>query len=41
MSITLIAVSSELVRSKSVNFFCKKVFDVIGIDKDLRANIKL
>ena len=41
MSITLIAVSSELVRSESVNFFRKKVFDIIGIDNDLRTNIKL
>ena len=41
MSITLIAVSSELVRSESVNFCRKKVFDIIEIDNDLRTNIKL
>ena len=41
MSIELIAGSSGLIKSESVNFFYKKGSDVIGIDKDLRANIKL
>ena len=36
MSIALITGSSGLVGSESVNFFCKKGFDVIGIDNDLR-----
>ena len=36
MSIVLITGSSGLVGSKSVNFFCNKGFDVIGIDNNLR-----
>ena len=36
MPIALITGSSGLVGSESVNFFCKKGFDVIGIDNDLR-----
>ena len=36
MSIALITGSSGLVGSESVDFFCKKGFDVIGIDNDLR-----
>ena len=36
MSIVLITGSSGLVGSESVNFFCKKGFDVIGIDNNLR-----
>ena len=36
MSIALITGSSGLVGSESVNFFCKKGFDVVGIDNDLR-----
>ncbi len=36
MSIALITGSSGLVGSESVNFFCKKGFDVIGIDNNLR-----
>ena len=36
MSIVLITGSSGLVGSESVNFFCKKGFDVVGIDNDLR-----
>ena len=36
MSIALITGSSGLVGSESANFFCKKGFDVIGIDNDLR-----
>ena len=41
MSIALITGSSGLIGSESVNFFCNKDFDVIGINKDLRANIRL
>ena len=41
MSIALITGSSGIVGSKSVNFFCKKGFDVIEIDNNLRTNIKL
>ena len=33
MSVVLITGSSGLVGSESVNFFSKKGFDVIGIDK--------
>ena len=36
MSIAIITGSSGLVGSESVNFFCKKGFDVIGIDNNLR-----
>ena len=36
MSIVLITGSSGLVGSESVNFFCNKGFDVIGIDNNLR-----
>ena len=36
MSIVLITGFSGLVGSESVNFFCKKGFDVIGIDNNLR-----
>ena len=36
MSIVLITGSGELVGSESVNFFCKKGFNVIGIDNNLR-----
>jgi len=36
MSIVLITGSSGLVGSESVNFFCEKGFDVIGIDNNLR-----
>ena len=36
MSIVLITGSSGLIGSESVNFFCNKGFDVIGIDNNLR-----
>ena len=36
MSVALITGSSGLVGSESVNFFCKKGFDVVGIDNNLR-----
>ena len=36
MSVVLITGSSGLVGSESVNFFCEKGFDVIGIDNNLR-----
>lgn len=36
MSIAIITGSSGLIGSESVNFFCDKGFDVIGIDNDLR-----
>ena len=36
MSIAIITGSSGLVGSETVNFFCKKGFDVIGIDNNLR-----
>jgi len=36
MSIVIITGSSGLVGSESVNFFCKKGFDVIGIDNNYR-----
>ena len=38
MSVILITGSSGLVGSEAVDFFCKKGFDVIGIDNDLRKN---
>ena len=36
MSVVLVTGSSGLVGSESVNFFCKKGFEVIGIDNNLR-----
>ena len=36
MSVAIITGSSGLVGSESVNFFCDKGFDVIGIDNNLR-----
>ena len=36
MSVVLITGSTGLVGSEAVNFFCKKGFDVIGIDNNLR-----
>ena len=36
MSIVLITGSTGLVGSEAVNFFCKKGFDVVGIDNNLR-----
>ena len=36
MSLVLITGSSGLVGSESVDFFCQKGFDVVGIDNDLR-----
>ena len=36
MSVVIITGSSGLVGSESVNFFCNKGFDVIGIDNNLR-----
>ena len=36
MAIAIITGSSGLVGSEAVNFFCKKGFDVIGIDNNLR-----
>ena len=36
MSIAIITGSSGLVGSETVNFFCDKGFDVIGIDNNLR-----
>ena len=36
MSLAIITGSSGLVGSESVNFFCRKGFDVIGIDNNLR-----
>ena len=36
MSLALITGSSGLIGSESVNFFCDKGFDVIGIDNNLR-----
>ena len=36
MSLAIITGSSGLVGSESVNFFCDKGFDVIGIDNNLR-----
>ena len=36
MSIVIITGANGLVGSESVNFFCKKGFDVIGIDNNLR-----
>ena len=37
MSVVIITGSSGLVGSESVSFFCKKGFDVIGIDNNLRS----
>ena len=37
MSVVLITGSNGLVGSESVNFFCDKGFDVVGIDNDLRS----
>ena len=36
MSIVLITGSSGLIGSESVDFFCKKGFDVLGVDNNLR-----
>ena len=36
MSIVIITGSTGLVGSESVNFFCKKGFEVIGVDNNLR-----
>ena len=36
MSVVLITGSTGLVGSESVNFFCDKGFDVVGIDNDMR-----
>ena len=36
MSIVLITGSSGLIGSESVEFFCKKGFDVLGVDNNLR-----
>jgi CDP-paratose 2-epimerase len=36
MSVVIITGSSGLVGSESVSFFCKKGFDVVGIDNNLR-----
>ena len=36
MSIVIITGSAGLVGSESVNYFCDKGFDVIGIDNNLR-----
>ena len=36
MSVVLITGSSGLVGSESVDFFCKKGFNVVGIDNNLR-----
>ena len=36
MSVIIITGSSGLVGSEAVNFFCKKGFDVVGIDNNLR-----
>ena len=36
MSVAIITGSSGLVGSETVNFFCDKGFDVIGIDNNLR-----
>ena len=36
MSIVIITGSTGLVGSESVNYFCDKGFDVIGIDNNLR-----
>ena len=38
MSVVIITGSSGLVGSESVNFFCNKDFEVIGIDNDLRKS---
>jgi CDP-paratose 2-epimerase len=36
MSVVIITGSSGLVGSEAVDFFCKKGFDVVGVDNDLR-----
>jgi len=36
MSVALITGSTGLVGSESVNFFCDKGFDVVGIDNNMR-----
>ena len=36
MSVVIITGSSGLVGSDSASFFCKKGFDVVGIDNNLR-----
>ena len=36
MSVVIITGSNGLVGSESVNFFCEKGFDVVGIDNNLR-----
>jgi len=36
MSVVIITGATGLVGSEAVNFFCKKGFDVIGIDNNLR-----
>ena len=36
MSIVIVTGSTGLVGSESVNFFCEKGFDVVGIDNNLR-----
>ena len=36
MSVVLITGSTGLVGSESVSFFCKKGFDVIGVDNNFR-----
>ena len=36
MSVVLITGSTGLIGSEAVNFFCKKGFDVVGIDNNLR-----
>ena len=36
MSVAIITGSSGLVGSETVNFFCDKGFDVIGVDNNLR-----
>ena len=38
MSLVVITGSSGLVGSESVNFFCQKGFDVVGVDNDLRKH---
>ena len=38
MSLVLITGSSGLVGSESVDFFCQKGFDVVGVDNDLRKH---
>ena len=36
MPVVIITGSNGLVGSESVNFFCEKGFDVVGIDNNLR-----